>query len=272
MQKHWSLFILFIALSLNSWAMPPAIVTIASTDPLCLGSDNGSISINATGTGAITYSIDNGATFQSTSVFNNLPPGTYDVVVQDGTGTTTQQIILNYQITVVAAFTPSTINGAAILSVDFTNLSSGATTYQWNLDGANNNSTLIDPSFSYDTPGVFPVTLIAMNGVCRDTANNTITVTGQSQILDIPNVMSPNNDGINDVFVIPSIGLKTLEVFIYNRYGELVYEWFGKYGQWDGHTYPAGQPVPEGTYYYYYKAVGFDNVNYDDKGIITVLR
>lgn len=252
--------------------MPPTVISVSKTDPLCLGTDNGSIVISATGISPLQYSIDNGSNFQSSNIFTNLAPGTYDVVVMDGTGTVNQTIVLTYQKTVIASFIPSTITGAAVLAVDFTNTSSGATDYSWNLDGGTMNSTQTHPSFSYDTPGTFPVTLIAYDNTCADTAYANIVVTGVSQIFDISNVFSPNGDDINDNFFIPSVGIKTMEVFIYNRYGEIVYEWTGKNGYWDGHTYPSGQAVPEGTYYYYVLATGFDQVEYDLHGQLTLLR
>lgn len=270
-QKILTLFT-FLLFSAVSFAFPPTLVSVSATDPVCIGLDNGSIVVSATGTGTIQYSIDNGVTFQTSNIFTNLTPGSYDVVVQDITGTTTQTIVLNYQQTINAAFVPSVSSGAAVLDVDFTNTSTGATDYSWNLDGGNMNSTQINPSFSYDMPGVYTITLIASNNNCFDTTSSTITVTGVSQVMEIANVFSPNGDGINDFFAISTIGIKTMEVFIYNRYGEIVYEWFGKNGFWDGYTYPAGQPVPDGTYYYYMKAVGFDQVEYDRNGKLTLLR
>lgn len=270
--KRIQLLIIFFISIINAFAFPPTIVTVSFTQPLCIGQSDGTIVISATGTGAINYSIDNGTTFQSSNIFTGLPAGIYDVAVQDITGVSTQQIILNYQTSVTAAFIPSVTTGAAVLNVDFVNTSINTNNYNWNFDGSTSNSTLTNPSFAYDTPGSFLVTLIASNGNCKDTASATITVTGQSEILEIPNVFSPNNDGLNDVFMIPSIGIKTMEVFIYNRYGEIVYEWMGKLGHWDGHTYPAGQSVPEGTYYYHYSAIGYDGKTFDNKGIITLLR
>lgn len=270
--KNIVILISAIVLSVRLYAMPPTVVTISTTDPLCLGVDNGSIVITATGTGALQYSIDNGANFQSSNIFSNLPAGSYDVAVQDGTGITTQTIMLTYQKTVIAAFIPSVSGGTAILDVDFTNTSSGAIDYNWNLDEANMNSTQTNPSFSYDVPGVYDVRLIASDNNCRDTAFSTITVTGVSSIGEIANIFSPNGDGINDNFYIPCVGMKTLEVFIYNRYGNIVYEWTGKNGYWDGHTYPAGQAVPDGLYFYYLKGTGFDQVEYDLNGQLTLLR
>jgi gliding motility-associated-like protein len=270
--KNSFILISALVLSVTLYAMPPTVVTISSTNPLCVGVDNGSIVVTATGTGALLYSIDNGVNFQSSNVFSNLSDGNYDVVVQDGTGITTQTVMLTYQKTIIAAFTPSVLTGTAVLDVDFTNTSTGATDYNWNLDEGNMNSTQTNPSFSYDIPGVYDVRLIASDNNCLDTAFSTITVTGISSIGEIANIFSPNGDGVNDNFFIPTVGMKTLEVFIYNRYGNIVYEWTGKNGYWDGHTYPAGQPVPDGLYFYYLKGLGFDQVEYDLNGQLTLLR
>jgi gliding motility-associated-like protein len=54
------------------------------TDVVCNGDDDGTISIYAQGgTGTLSYSIDSGATFVASAIFNGLAPKTYGVVVQD---------------------------------------------------------------------------------------------------------------------------------------------------------------------------------------------
>jgi len=271
MKIKYIIVVLNLLVSIGTFAQP-VIDNIATNNPQCIGVDDGSITVSATGNGTMQYSIDNGSTFQSSNLFTGLTPGTYDIVVTDITGNSSSQITLAYEQTVTAAFTPSVTAGAAVLIVDFTNNSTGASTYNWNLDGGTAYSTMVNPTYSYDMPGTYTVTLIASDNACYDTATAVITVTGNSAILTTPNVFSPNNDGINDIFIIPSVGIETMEVFIFNRYGEIVYEWFGKNGYWDGHTYPAGQAVPDGTYYFYYKATGFDSQNFEDKGVLTISR
>lgn len=66
-------------------------------------------------------------------------------------------------------------------------------------------------------------------------------------VAKIPNVFTPNNDGINDVFQIKTFGVEALTVTIYNRYGGVVYRYFGINGTWDGHTH-AGEPCVDGVY------------------------
>src|SRR5690606_24441602 len=66
--------------------------------------------------------------------------------------------------------------------------------------------------------------------------------------LDIPNIFSPNGDGINDTWVIPYLNTYpgcTIDIF--NRYGQLV--WHNEGGHpWNGKS--VGKDVPVGSYYY----------------------
>jgi gliding motility-associated-like protein/uncharacterized repeat protein (TIGR01451 family) len=65
----------------------PAIVNIAKTNPNSCTVNNGSIVISATGAGTLEYSIDGGASYQSSNTFNNLGGGNYNVHVRVvGTG------------------------------------------------------------------------------------------------------------------------------------------------------------------------------------------
>jgi len=65
----------------------------------------------------------------------------------------------------------------------------------------------------------------------------------------IPNVFTPNGDGINDVWTIKSLNdFPGCTVSVYNRYGNLVYHSNGYPKPWDG-TYNGAQ-LPVGTYYY----------------------
>ncbi len=101
-----------------------------------------------------------------------------------------------------------------------------------------------------------------------------ITIKGQTAITDttnrgiIPQAFSPNSDGRNDLFVIKGInGVDDVEaeIFIYNRWGQLVYQNtdFAKVEGWNGEANNGivlggkGVGVPDGTYFICVKAVGF---------------
>jgi len=70
---------------------------------------------------------------------------------------------------------------------------------------------------------------------------------GQDYV-EIPNVFTPNNDGVNDLFEIRTEGYTTLKCTIFNRYGSVVYRYFGLNGNWDGRTH-AGMECVQGTYF-----------------------
>ncbi|MFM7299637.1 MAG: gliding motility-associated C-terminal domain-containing protein, partial [Crocinitomicaceae bacterium] len=75
----------------------------------------------------------------------------------------------------------------------------------------------------------------------------------------LPNSFSPNNDNINDVFYGNFIGMKSIEISIFNRWGELIYSSENLDFSWDG-TFKDKQ-VPIGTYTWMlkYKRNGFRN-------------
>ncbi|MFM8951213.1 MAG: beta strand repeat-containing protein, partial [Bacteroidota bacterium] len=64
----------------------PVIASVNPTNPLCFGTSNGSITINASGNSILTYSINNGTSSQGNSVFNGLGAGSYNIVVTDTNG------------------------------------------------------------------------------------------------------------------------------------------------------------------------------------------
>jgi guanyl-specific ribonuclease Sa len=80
----------------NSTVISPLVslnATITKTDVRCKGNNNGSITVNATGGQApYTYSIDNGVTFVSSTIFTNLVPGIYNITVKDASNCTSSMV------------------------------------------------------------------------------------------------------------------------------------------------------------------------------------
>ena len=92
----------------------------------------------------------------------------------------------------------------------------------------------------------------------------------------IPNIFSPNNDGINDQFYIQgSSDFQISELMVFNRFGELVY--FEEDGiandpsfGWDG-TF-KGRVVNPGVYVYYYKIEKLGGTIQTGSGDLTVVK
>jgi gliding motility-associated-like protein len=67
--------------------------------------------------------------------------------------------------------------------------------------------------------------------------------------LEIPNVFTPNGDGIHDLFLVPYVGDELFKLSVLDRWGTLMYTSHNKAQGWDGRDL-NGQQAPEGTYFY----------------------
>ncbi|MFN7014745.1 MAG: gliding motility-associated C-terminal domain-containing protein, partial [Bacteroidia bacterium] len=94
----------------------------------------------------------------------------------------------------------------------------------------------------------------------------------------VPNVISPNGDGLNDAFILESRGIKEVDVKVYNRWGELVQstkynvqspDVLSKTTLWDA-TH-RGQPALQGVYYYLIELSTKNGEVIIEKGTVTVL-
>ena len=85
--------------------------------------------------------------------------------------------------------------------------------------------------------------------------------------LSIPEGFSPNNDGVHDYFVIIKPFNTTIELQVFNRWGNIVYSSNNYKNDWNGRGSGniAGQDLVDGGYYYSIKAV-------DDKGKVQVFK
>lgn len=152
-----------------------------------------------------------------------------------------------------AGFYFNTSNGLNVGAIfDFVDTSQNATVFSWNF-GDGGTSSLQNPSHTFFANGTYYVTQYVYDQYgCVDSAVVPIyinTVVTEINTL-IPNAISPNGDGKNDVWKLPFIELlyPDATVEIYNRWGQQLFSSTGYANPWDG-TY-VGEKVPEGTYYY----------------------
>ena len=137
--------------------------------------------------------------------------------------------------------------------------------------------------------GTFPVRAVLSSKDCPEAIQDTIdfsyTVTPPFDSLDvIPNVITPNGDGMNDIYTLGYIndqGVRVggvsnpctdeIKVEIFNRWGNKVYDGDNPEFTWDG-TYKGGGDVPAGTYFILIHGIyGNETVTLDQR-TVTVLR
>jgi len=77
--------------------------------------------------------------------------------------------------------------------------------------------------------------------------------------VEVPNVFSPDDDGINDIFIVKSGGTTRLSLQIYTRNGDLIHEKIGRVVYWDGRL-ASGNYAKPGVYYYVVASKGSSTV------------
>ncbi|WP_026462490.1 T9SS C-terminal target domain-containing protein [Adhaeribacter aquaticus] len=156
-----------------------------------------------------------------------------------------QDIIINPTITAAAVptecGTPTNIQGFAPFTANFTNTTKGATGYLWDFGDGTTSSEQV-PAHQYLKEGTYEVTLTVFFGnICKASQLVAVVVVEKSQ--SIPNIFTPNRDGVNDTFA-PRITCLPTDLRIFNRWGNLVYEQKNYQNNW------GGENLTDGIYFY----------------------
>ena len=152
-------------------------------------------------------------------------------------------------------------NGFVVLHPIVTNAYSFAWTPTIYLDDA----TIQNPICTPQKDTTYKI-VVTNNDGCKDSSYIKVIIANQ---LNIPNVFSPNGDGINDTWVIDGLQpYNQCTVEIFNRWGQKLFSSFiGNYKPWNG-TY-NGKVLPFGVYYYIIK---LSNLLPIRSGNITILK
>ena len=125
-------------------------------------------------------------------------------------------------------------------------------------------------SYIVEDSGTVTIKLIANPNLCPDTLIKTMVVRELEPYLYIPNVFSPNGDGINDNFDIVSQSLNNFSVLIFDRWGLNCYESNSTNFKWDGTR--NGTACPEGVYVYVIDCKTKEGKRVYRSGSITLVR
>ncbi len=196
---------------------------------------------------------------------------TYKVVMRDSVGCVDSaevDVIVNQP--VKASFSLNVMADCENTMVTAISNSENVMEYQWFLNG-DYISGEESPQFTFPYNSQFEVSLIAIGeDSCVARADSTTTSLNFEDYFDgrVPNVFTPNGDGINDLFDF-RLGNRLeqcSEIQIFNRWGNLVYETRDNAHIWDGRTF-SGEECFEGEYFYILEING---TTY--KGSLTLIR
>ena len=211
------------------------------------------------------------ASTNTSQFYTVTSPGIFSATVTSTCGLGSDQIVvLDCSFINIAASTDTCTNEEISFNIN-TNLLIEQI-IEWNFgdpaSGALNTSQLGTPTHIYSSPGSYTVRCIVqincsappdinnpIGTPCfyEDTLYYTLNVvncpnTGSSNSFLVPNVITPNSDGINDLFEIQNLPENT-EVIILNRWGNVVFSSANYQNNWDGIDI-SGKDLVDGVYTY----------------------
>ena len=146
----------------------------------------------------------------------------------------------------------------------------GAESYVWTPSSVLSCEDCANPIFTATEETTFNLTGISEFG-CQDTTSVTVFVNPEPDF-EIPNIFTPNGDGVNDIFNAVFVGdvFDSYHLQIYNRWGKLIFESFDPTLGWDGQQENTLSPSDVFAYVFTYELTNGQSGIL--KGDVTLLR
>lgn len=160
--------------------------------------------------------------------------------------------------------------------INFSNLSTGNDFNMWNFGdyySNNNTSTELHPYHVYELAGEYDVYLTVKNiQGCTDVIMKRVKIEPVYHLF-IPNVFTPDGNGINEVFNVKGVGISEegFKMLIYDRWGELVYQTDNLYKGWDGSIKNNTKKATQDVYVYKIYTQDLKGNKYEYTGHVTCL-
>lgn len=245
---------------------PSLIQTTTITGITCHGEQDASAMLLPL-SGTAPYSFDWGtASFEDTSFVSNLGPGNYSVYCEDANGCLdTVQFTITDPDTMAILTTSTPLSQWQAGDATATVITAGGNTpysYVWSSQPPQFTATATGLS-----AGTYFITVRDSNGCIRV---DSVVIPESPNILAPPNAFTPNNDGINDLFLPHLLNVQSLDFAIFNRWGKIVFQTDDPELGWDGKA--NGTEAEIGIYVYYMKAEFLDGSTLDKSGSVILLR
>lgn len=254
---------------------PPVLLTSTTgVDPTCYGGTDGEATTFPTGgVGNYSYNWSDPAA-QTTQTATSLGSGLFSVTVSDSNGCMVLDTIrLNDPAQIIVRIDTDSVTlpfgGEIQLNSSYVTSADNLVTYEWSsLEGLD--------CYSCPNPVAGPLTTTTYvlrftdaDG-CVATDEVLIVIDPRDRRLFLPNAFTPNGDGVNDVFFPMGLGITTINMKIFDRWGEKLYETNDISKGWDG--YYNGVLLMPGVYVYILTATFEDGFEEFRKGSVTLLR
>jgi gliding motility-associated-like protein len=169
-------------------------------------------------------------------------------------------IIATANISIVSSPSPTSSGNTSLNA-------SGGISYSWQPPESLDDASISNPLASPIATTTYTLTATDING-CISTDTITVSIGTEDAFL-IPNLITPNGDGLNDTWKLRLLGnTSNIGVTILNAEGSTVFNSVNYQNEWDGTNNKTGKLLPDGTYYYF---INLKESETRYKGTVTVL-
>ena len=234
--------------------------------------------------------------FIDATVWTDLASGWYYFSITDNVCTTNDSVFVDMLNPPIATIAADIQAGCNPLQVVFTNTSQNAINYYFDFGNGNTASVNDLNSQTQSFTSSATVMLVALSSpTCGDTTYTTISIVECGctnpialnysaiavlddgscilpvPVINLPNVFTPDGDGVNDLFFLDVTNKSKIELTIINRWGNKMYEGSSINPAWNGKT-DSGALAEEGTYFCKYVVFGVDGKEYEGQGFLQLVR
>lgn len=126
-------------------------------------------------------------------------------------------------------------------------------------------------SYTWTVSGTQTITQVVTdaNG-CSSAVTGEVIINGYS--IFVPNSFTPDNDGVNDIWMPKTIGVTEYHVQIFDRWGDLIFESDNPETPWIGDVHDGDYYAADGIYVYHIEASGLDLLSHEYTGHIVLIR
>ncbi|MCB0396013.1 MAG: PKD domain-containing protein [Flavobacteriales bacterium] len=154
--------------------------------------------------------------------------------------------------------------------INFTDKSTAGVKWNW-FFGDGDTAAIQHPNHTYREVGEYNVVLAMENQYgCKDTVYKKVIVEPISSIY-VPNVFSPNGDGVNDFFKIEYEGFCEVEMFIFDRWGNEIFQ-TSSFEGWNGKANGGDKIAQEDVYVWLIRAIDCSGERWRRVGQVTLVR
>jgi len=248
--------------SFTLYVKPAGVGNITGAGEICLG---GLIVLDASGGG--TYLWNTGATTSSIVVpANSFSDSSYSVMINNGKNC----ITLFKKITIDSLIGYACCSDTISIGDTVTLNGGGASKYYWEPPTGLSCDTCPNPTVNPTVTTVYTLITTSKQG-CTKSSLIAVDVVIPCRDFYIPNVFTPNGDGVNDTYLIKVEYMSLYDIAIYNRWGQEVFHSTDPTSPWDGKVKGSGD-APAGVYYYIVRTTCDDGYSFRKQGFLQLIR